>query len=447
MTDVIAKVRLWGTQVGAVYWDQKESVGAFEYTPEFLNAPVEISPLEMQKRKGVFRFRGTNRETYYGLPGMLADSLPDKFGNALIDQWCKINNKPSLNPVERLLYIGSRGMGALEYSPALREIPEQDHSLDLNNLVDLANKILRQREDFSTTLLNEGNSNNHDALTDILQVGTSAGGARAKAVIAWNRQTGDVRSGQLDLPEGYEHYLLKFDGVDENRDKGTLADPKGYGRLEYAYHLMAVDAGITMEPCELLKENGRAHFLTRRFDRNSSGKLHMQTLCGLAHFDYNMPGAYGYEQVFQVISKLLGKEAQPALEEMYRRMIFNVFARNQDDHTKNISFLMDRSGHWQLAPAYDVVYANEPDNRWMNGHQITINGKRGIAGLDELTKEDLLAAATKANLTTSRANRIITSVKDAVNEFQLYADKANVSETLKRKTYNGLMDRKELLSK
>ena len=307
--------------------------------PPFFTAASKIAPIHIPLRAGTFTFPDLARESFKGLPGLLADALPDKFGNLLIDQWLARQKRApeSFNPVERLCYLGTRAMGALEFEPTLsQQAPER--LLEIDTLVQLANQILADRAAFNTRIID---AHEEDALADILRVGTSAGGARAKAVIAWNSQTGAIRSGQVPLPEGFEPWLLKFDGVDGNVDK-ELADPQGYGRIEYAYHLMARAAGITMSDCHLLEENGRAHFMTRRFDRTSEGdKLHLQTLCALAHYDFNQAGGYSYEQALH-IALLIGC-GQPALTELFRRAVFNVLARNQDDHTKNISFLMKPS--------------------------------------------------------------------------------------------------------
>lgn len=435
----LASVFIWGSKVGAVLWDSNSAYGVFEYAPEFLDAPVELSPITMAKQAGQFTFWHLPQNTFYGLPGLLADSLPDKFGNALIDRWCVDNGRNMLNPVERLLYIGNRGMGALEYRPVMRQASLPDAELDVGHLVELSNQILNERESFNATLPQTPKGGSVSGLADILQVGTSAGGARAKAVIAWNKNTGEVRSGQVSaLPDGFAHYLIKFDGVTHNRDKELLSDPQGFGLLEYTYYRMATAAGITMMPSELYKENGRSHFLTQRFDRVNGDKLHVQTLCGLAHFDYNKPGVYSYEQAFQIIMMLLGAEAQPALEQQYRRMVFNVIARNQDDHTKNISFLMDRKGKWSLSPAYDVTYSFNPDGEWTSGHQMTIAGKRGIAGRDPLTLDDLLMAGKAANIKEGKARVIIKEVVEVVAEFERVASDVGVDERMIQKTKAGL---------
>ena len=413
MTSAI--IRLYETAIGAVTWDPEREIGVFEYAPDFLGSGIEVSPLMLPLGAGRFSFSNLPRETFKGLPGLLADSLPDKFGNLLIDQWlAQQGRRPeSFDPVERLCYLGSRAMGGLEFEPTLLadSAPEK---LNLDALVQLANDALASRESLHANF-----SQSAEALATILRVGTSAGGARAKAVIAWNPQTHEIRSGQLRPDPGFESWLLKFDGVSANRDK-ELADPLGYGRIEYAYHLMARAGGITMSDCRLLEENGRAHFMTRRFDRNAEGgKFHVQSLCAIAHFDFNHAGGYSYEQAFQV-ARRLGLQ-QPDLTELYRRALFNILARNQDDHTKNIGFMMDRRGGWHLAPAFDIIYAYNPDGAWTSRHQMSFAGKR-----EKFTTDDLLASAEAANVKPAKAKAILKQVNEAVSDWQSYAKVAGV---------------------
>ena len=419
-----AAVRLYDTIIGSVSWDTERSLGVFEYEPSFLRSGIEVSPITMPLAEGVYQFPQLPPETFKGLPGLLADCLPDKFGNLLIDQWLARQGREaaSFDPVERLCYLGTRGMGALEFEPELGKAAP-DRTLQVDALVALSNAVLQNRRSLKAVLVNE---HEEEALADILRVGTSAGGARAKAVVAWNRETGELRSGQVPLEPGFEPWLMKFDGVDGNRDK-ELADPLGYGRLEYAYHLMAMDAGITMSPCRLLEEGGRAHFMTRRFDRTPDGdKLHMQSLCGLGHYDFNLPGGYSYEQAFQ-LARRLGL-AYPALEELFRRAAFNVMARNQDDHTKNIAFLMNRRGEWQLAPAFDVTYAYNPDGAWTSRHQMTLNGKR-----EDFQRSDLLAAAKVADVKPRRAKAILSQIEEALVEWTQHAETAGVAKSWAQK--------------
>ena len=431
-----ATVSIWGQPVGAVLWNERRRIGVFEYEPSFIRAGLELAPVVMPlpvgRKSRRFDFPALSRETYQGLPGLLADSLPDRYGRLLIDAWLasKGRDAASFTPVEHLCYLGHRGMGALVYEPASQPALEKGASLEVGELVKFARQVLTNRESLHTSLT----TNAAKGLAEIISVGTSAGGARAKAVIAYNAGTREVRSGQVDAPAGFEHWLLKLDGV----TNASLGDPAGYGRIEYAYHLMARQAGITMTDCRLEEENGRAHFMTRRFDRVAgSQRLHMQTLCGLAHFDYNRPGDYTYEQAFQVLLKL--RLPHPAVEELYRRMVFNVVARNQDDHTKNISFLMNQAGEWSLSPAYDVTYSYNPEGQWSSQHQMSLAGK-----VDDFTEADFLQLAR--NVQVKKPREVIQQVVDAVANWPTFAAKAKVpkkqqqdiAKTHRMQLFNGL---------
>ena len=416
---VIAEVRLWGRSIGAVSQAPDGDVAAFQYDPAFAASGIEIAPLVMPLSNHVYSFPALARDAFHGLPGLLADSLPDRFGNDLIDAWLATQGRApeSFSAVERLCYTGARGMGALEFLPVLGPKPGKSSKIEIDALVQLASEVLTHRHDLRATF---GEADRGQALNDILRVGTSAGGARAKAVIAWNPQSNEVRSGQVPAAKGFEYWLLKFDGVAGNRDK-ELEDPRGYGAVEYAYYLMAKRAGIRMSECRMLEENGRRHFMTRRFDRLSDGaKLHMQSLGALAHFDYNRAGAYGYEQALLVIRQLGLPMA--AVEEQFRRMAFNIVARNQDDHVKNIAFLMDKQGVWSLAPAFDVTYSYNPNGLWTASHQMTLNGKR-----DNFTHEDFEQCAKAALLKRGRAVAILDEVQAAVKDWPRFADEAGVS--------------------
>jgi len=417
---MIARVQLWGRTIGAVSMEEGREVAAFQYDREFAGSGIELSPVVMPLSEAVYEFPALPRNTFHGLPGLLADSLPDKFGNALIDAWLATQGRTaaSFNAVERLCYTGARGMGALEFAPALGPKPGKATKIEVDALVKLAGEVLTHRGDLQGHFHEAGKEK---ALRDILRVGTSAGGARAKAVIAWNRETNEVRSGQVAAGEGFDYWLLKFDGVAGNKDK-ELEDPKGYGAIEYAYHLMAKAAGITMTECRLLEENGRRHFMTRRFDRLAgSEKLHMQSLCALAHFDFNQAGAYAYEQALLTIRQL--KLPMAAVEEQFRRMAFNLVARNQDDHVKNIAFLMNKDGEWSLAPAFDVTYSYNPSGSWTATHQMTLNGKR-----DGFTLEDFEACAKAAMMKRGRAATIIEEVQAAVKRWPEFAAAAKLSD-------------------
>ena len=418
----LGEVRLWGAVIGNVAWDDNRDIGVFEYTSDYLDSGVELAPLKMPLKEGPYDFPSLNRQTFKGLPGMLADSLPDKFGNALIDQWLAESKQDpeSFNSVERLLYIGTRGMGALEFQPAIGKIDTQKISLDIQELVKLSSKVLKLREEQSFTLSPYEADENVEGIENILAVGTSAGGARAKAIIAWNETTEQVRSGQISAGDGFTYWLLKFDGVSNNKDK-ELADPAGYGCIEYAYYLMATATGIEMMESRLMSENGRAHFMTRRFDRTDDGeKLYMQSLCALGHHDFNMPGSTSYEQAFLACERLgLGMKDK---EQLFMRMVFNVLAYNRDDHAKQISFLMNKSGEWSLTPAYDMTYAYNPTGNFTSSHQMTVNRKR-----KDITTEDFLAVAKRQGLKGSSAKRKIEDVRETLANWNEYADKASVS--------------------
>jgi serine/threonine-protein kinase HipA len=411
----IANVKIWDKKVGTVLWDQQKNHALFEFDKNFHQLGLDIAPIMMPlsviaKGKKIYSFGNLNPDTFKGLPGLLSDSLPDKFGHQIIDAWLAQQGKNShdFTPVDRLCYIGKRGMGALEFEPA-KNNKENSNSIEIKELVKFAKEVLSERNEFHTNIANE------KGYSDILQVGSSAGGARAKAVIAFNKETQEVRSGQIDGLKGFDYWLIKFDGVTNHQ----LGDPKGYGNIEYAYYLMAKECGITMMDSQLMTENGRSHFMTKRFDRQNGKKIHMQTLCGMAHFDYNQPRIYSYEQAFQVMREL--KLPYSEMEEMYRRMVFNVMSRNQDDHTKNISFLMFPDGEWTLSPAYDITYAYNPDNFWLKSHQMSVNGKR-----EEITLDDLLEVAKNVNI--KKPMTVITKCNTIITNWPEYASKAGIEE-------------------
>jgi len=416
----IARVLLWGRTIGAVSIADDSEVAAFQYDPAFARSGIEVAPLMLPLSDRVYQFPELPRTAFHGLPGLLADSLPDRFGNALIDAWLATQGRTadSFNAVERLCYTGARGMGALEFVPTLGPGPQRATTIEIDALVRLASDVLTQRSALHSRL---ADGDQEKALNDILRVGTSAGGARAKAVIAWHPQTGEVRSGQVTAGDGFEYWLLKFDGVAGNKDK-ELDDPKGYGAIEYAYHLMAKAAGIEMAECRLLEENGRRHFMAKRFDRlPGGGKVHMQSLGALAHFDYNLAGAYSYEQALLVIRQLQLPMAD--IEQQFRRMVFNIVARNQDDHVKNIAFLMNQRGQWALAPAFDLTYSYNPSGTWTARHQMTLNGKR-----DGFTLADFKQCAHTAMMKRGRSDRIVAEVTAAVARWPEFAAAANVAE-------------------
>lgn len=415
-----AKVILWGNVVGAVSWLDDRELGVFQYHPDFLDSGIELSPLMMPLRDFPYEFPALSRSTFKGLPGLLADLLPDKYGNAIIDEWLASQGRAasSFHSVERLCYIGNRGMGALEFEPAMMRVPDKAQHVEIEKLVELTNLVLDRRRGLGGAFT--GRDDKH-VIEHILRVGTSAGGARAKAILAWNPNTDEFRSGQVDIMDGFEHWLMKFDGVSNNRDK-ELADPKGYGKVEYAYFLMAVDAGVEMTECRLHHEGGRSHFMTKRFDRTAQGgKVHMQSLGAMAHYDYNQPASYSYEQAIQVMKKL--HLPRRDLEQQVLRAFFNVMSRNQDDHVKNIAFLMNRRGDWSLSPAYDVTYSYDPKAEWTSRHQMSINGKR-----ERFSRDDLISLAQLAGLKKTPALHMIDKVRSSVEKWGQFAEQAEIPE-------------------
>jgi HipA-like C-terminal domain./HipA-like N-terminal domain. len=422
---VAAEVWLWDRLAGAILWDESQQLASFEFDQSFLRSGWDIAPITMPLRQGkrLYSFPETRRgrndafDTFKGLPGLLADMLPDKYGNQLINAWLVQNGRPtdSLNPVELLCFIGKRGVGALEIKPSLRTEVSKSTSLELDSLVSIANKILNTRESFQTDLSQE----EEEAMADILKIGTSAGGARAKAVIAFNPKTGEVKSGQVKAPKGFSYWLIKFDGVHDSQFGASV----GYGRVEMAYYLMAKEAGIEMNESRLLEENGRAHFMTKRFDRTDSGeKIHMQSLCGMRHFDFNQVGVNSYEQVFETMRML--RLSYPEAEQLFIRMVFNVLARNCDDHTKNFAFLMDQSGKWKLSPAYDICHAYRPGSLWVSSQSLQVNGKR-----EGITDSDFLEIARKMNI--KKPDEKIDQVRMVVKRWNEFAQEVKVEPKLR----------------
>jgi len=431
MVDV-AEVKIWGEFVGAVRWDLDQQLASFEYDKKFLTRGYDLSPIKMPIKNGsrIYNFpelrkaKDEETATFKGLPGLLADVLPDKYGNQLINIWLAQNGRPpnSMNPVEKLCFIGSRGMGALEFEPTLLDAGKRAFAVEVKSLVGIAQKMLSNRAGFEVNL----HADEQKAMNEILKIGTSAGGARPKAVIAYNKNSGEVRSGQANAPKGFEHWLIKLDGTSD----AQFGVSNGFGRVEYAYYLMAKDCNIQMMDCELFEENGRAHFMTKRFDREgNSTKHHIQTLCGIQHFDYNNLYGYSYEQLFQTMRML--KMTYPEAEQMFRRMVFNVMATNYDDHTKNFSFRLKKNGRWELSPAYDVCYSYDPKNVWVSQHTLSINGKH-----KEINKSDLVKIADTNNI--KRGEKIIEEIKKTVCNWDQYAKKINVSRDLANSIKNTL---------
>ena len=414
MVDV-AKVSMFGIPVGTFNWDSRYEVARFEYDHSFIGLGIEPSPLMMPVQEGrVYSFANLGRDTYQGLPGMLADSLPDTYGRALFDRWLALTGRTSGNPIESLCFLGKRCMGALEFEPATDLSYNPHMKIEIDRLVEVAREALTEKSVFGTNL----NDDRKAAVAEILRLGTSAGGQRAKAIIAYNKETGEVRSGQVEAPEGFDYYIIKLDGVSA---KAGFRETENYGRLEYSFYKLAKECGIEMTECFIIEENGRAHFLTKRFDRKDGKKVHMQTLCGIAHFDYRLHRAYSYEQAFNVMRALRLSYAEA--RQMFRRMVFNVMIRNQDDHTKNISFLMEEDGKWHLSPAYDMGYAYNPNGGWTATHQMSINGK-----YDDITRNDLLTFVSQNNI--KDATSIIDEVCEATSHWGAIAKDCGVPNTV-----------------
>lgn len=414
MVDV-AKVRLFGMDMGAFRWDESYNVARFEYDKDFVAKGIEPSPIMMPVQQGrVYSFGNLNRDTFNGLPGMLADSLPDTYGRALFDQWLALTGRTSGNPVETLCFLGQRCMGALEFEPATGPASDGNMKFEIDSLVDVAREALSKKEGFGVNL----DTDRKAAIAEILRLGTSAGGQRAKAIIAYNKETGEVRSGQITAPEGFDYYLIKLDGVSA---EAGFKETENYGRLEYSFSELVKRCGIDMTECSLIEENGRAHFLTKRFDRENGKKVHMQTLCGIAHYDFKLQRGYSYEQAFNVMRRLRLPYSQA--QEMFRRMVFNVVLRNQDDHTKNISFLMDSDGKWRLSPAYDMGFAYNPTGAWTKTHQMSINGK-----FDNLTRKDLMECAAVNNI--KNASEIIDHTCDVASGWPILAKECGVPQSM-----------------
>ena len=430
MVDV-AEVRIWGEFAGAIRWNESQQLAYFQYDAKFIEKGWDLSPIKMPINGGdrVYSFpslrkgRNETEDTFKGLPGLLSDALPDKYGNKLINAWLAQQGRSenSMNPVEKLCFIGTRGMGAIEFEPTQIKKGVNSFSLELNSLVEVAKKMLNERKSFLTDL----NKDEEKAMMEILKIGTSAGGARPKAVIGFNPTTKEVRSGQGKVSKGFEHWLLKLDGVSGEQ----FGESSGWGRVEYAYYLMALDCGIEINKCQLLEENGRAHFMTKRFDREENTKHHIQSLCGIQHYDFNDMYGYSYEQVFQTMRLL--RLTYPEAEQMFRRMVFNVLATNYDDHTKNFSFILKKDKNWRLAPAYDLCFSFDPNNHWVNKQTLSVNGKRL-----EITKADLMTIANDNNI--KKGEKIIDDINSTIKSWKDYAERAELRNDLKERIHSNL---------
>ncbi len=419
-------------RAGAIAWDEKTQLGSFQYDPKFLGKGMDLAPIKMPLSNGSriytfpeLRSKSEDLDTFKGLPGLLADVLPDKYGNQLINSYLAQNGRPpnSMNPIEQLCFIGTRGMGALEFEPSALKPNQRTFNIELDSLVNAAQKMLGKREKFETNL----SKDEQRSMMDVLKIGTSAGGARPKAIIAYNPKTGQVKSGQTNAPKGFEHWMIKLDGVSD----AQFGKSKGYGRVEMAYYLMAKSCGIEMMESKLLEENGRAHFMTKRFDRSGSSiKHHIQTFNGIQHFDFNEVNSFSYEQLFQTMRLL--RLPYPDAAQMYRRMVFNVLARNCDDHTKNFAFRLKKDGQWELAPAYDICHAYRPGSPWVSHHALSVNGKR-----ENITKKDALILAQAMNI--KKAEKIINEVDAAVQQWPKFAKTTGVQPKLKTAIKNTLI--------
>ena len=418
MENIIVDVKLWGQMVGSLVWNPAMQMAVFEYDNAFRRNGIEPAPMTMPLSQGnrPFSFPANRTDCFKGLPGLIADALPDKFGNQIITEWFTRQGLPigEITPLERLCYVGQRAMGALEFEPSkASSLLNESTEIYIDELTKLAEDIFTKREAFQERMFQEDKT-----ILDILRVGTSAGGAKPKAIIAYNEQTNEVRSGQVKAPEGFGYWLLKFDGVTYSEYGSVMENPKGIGNVEYAYYKMAQACGIDMAECRLLDEGDNHHFMTRRFDRTTNGdKIHMQTVAGLAHLDRDQ--RHSYEEIFGIIRKMnLPMEAS---QQLFRRMVFNVVARNNDDHTKNFSFLMDRNGKWKLAPAYDLCYSYKPGGRWIGQHQLSLNGKQ-----DAFTRQDILTVGE--NMGIRRCNEMMDEVIDAVSNWNTIAKDCGVRE-------------------
>lgn len=409
------EVYLWGTRIGVVYQDDPFGAARFEYDMRFQNTGIELSPFRMPLSNRIYRFPELIRlDAFHGLPGLLADSLPDKFGNAVIDQWLLQHGRAqgSLSAIERLCYTGQRGMGALEYVPATGpKVHEAD--VDVTDMVRLASEILSKKEKASL--------NQHEAnVAQLIEIGSSAGGARAKAVVAWNEKTGQIKSGQVKAGNGFEHWIIKFDGVTKNGDY-NVNDKRQHSLIEYAYYLMATDLGIDMQECRILSKDGLDHFMTKRFDRVNDKKIHVQTLAALMHYDYNVPGKCSYEMYAECAKRL--RVGTDSIKQLYKRMVFNVVSGNCDDHVKNFSFLMDRYGTWSMSPAYDLTFAYNPDNKWISQHQMRVNNKTS-----DITDKDMLDCGATMGLTQDFCKGVLEQTKTVVSGWMDYAKQVGVSD-------------------
>jgi serine/threonine-protein kinase HipA len=430
----VIKITYQEHEVGAVSFDTDKGMGAFEYDPSFVKKGIELSPIKMPLSKRIYSFPELDFNTFKGLPGLIADSLPDDFGNAVLNAWVAGQGRSpnDITPLQRLQYTGKRGMGALEYAPAtqLRNL-NASQQVEIKSLVSIAQEILDSRGHFDVELKQHGQEE-REAMMSLLSVGMSAGGARPKAVLAFNEDFTQVRSGQATVPDGFTHYLMKFDGVSEhNKNQETFGDPLGYGAMEFVYHLMAKKCGVDMMPCRLLQEGNRRHFITQRFDRMKNKKVHVQTLNGIAHVDYKKPGSFSYAELFGIARQL--KLSAPEAEQLLKRMTFNIIARNHDDHSKNVAFIL-KNDKWSLAPAYDLAYSYKPGSKWVNSHWMSLNGKR-----DNFSRSDFYSLEKLSPLFSKRKiDDILDETIEHVSSWRNLAEAWDVPKTLINEIHTNL---------
>jgi serine/threonine-protein kinase HipA len=434
MVKQVINVNYEGNEVGAVSFDTVTGIGAFEYNSAFIAGGVELSPIKMPLSRQIYSFPELGHETFQGLPGLAADSLPDEFGNAVLNAWMASQGKSprEVTPLERLQYTGKRGMGALEYAPAKRvKNLNTSTEIEIESLISITQEILDSREDFSVMLDRKGEAN-REAMLSLLSVGMSAGGARPKAVLAFNEGFTRVRSGQVNTPGGFTHCLMKFDGVSEhNKDKETFGDPRGYGAMEFVYYQMARSCGIEMMPSRLLNEGSRRHFVTQRFDRQGNQKIHFQTLNGLAHVDYKKPGSYSYAELFGTARQL--RVSAKDAGQLLKRMVFNIVTRNHDDHSKNFAFMLVER-QWKLSPAYDLAYSYKPGSKWVNSHWMSLNGKR-----DDFTREDIYSLEKLVpRFSRKYIDQIIDETAQSVSRWSALAKENEVPDFLIREIGSNL---------
>ena len=422
----VITIRYQDDVVGAVSFDTEKGLGSFEYDPGFIKKSVELSPIKMPLSNRIYSFPELDFNTFKGLPGLIADSLPDDFGNAVLNAWVAGQGRSpgDITPLQRLQYTGKRGMGALEYAPAtqLRSL-NASQQVEIQSLVSIAQEILDSRGNFEVELKQNG-QDDREAMISLLSVGMSAGGARPKAVLAFNKDFTQVRSGQANVPSGFTHYLMKFDGVSEhNKNQETFGDPLGYGAMEFVYHLMANKCGLDMMACRLLNEGNRRHFITQRFDRIKNSKVHVQTLNGLAHVDYKKPGSFSYAELFGIARQL--RLSAVEAEQLFKRMTFNIIARNHDDHSKNFAFILKKD-KWSLAPAYDLAYSYKPGSKWVNSHWMSLNGKR-----DNFTRSDFYSLEKLSPVfNKKKIDDIIDATIEHVSTWRQLAEEWDVPKTL-----------------